>query len=133
MSMQHYKSAILGCGPRAAAHIEAYEGLDEITLNAACDKRRERLDEYGKKYRIPRLYEDLEKMLAQEKPDVLHIVTPPVIRMRWTCSAFSGAGVAMSRPRSAMRRPARNSAASGQRKGPPKKKPSLPHCASQPV
>ena len=80
MTKQGYKSAILGCGPRAAAHIEAYEGIKEMRLNAACDMRRERLDEYGRKYRIPRLYEDLEKMLAQEKPDVLHIVTPPAIR-----------------------------------------------------
>ncbi len=75
-----YKAVILGCGPRAAAHIEAYAGIKEMHLNAACDKRRERLDEYGRKYRIPRLYEDLETMLKEEKPDVLHIVTPPAIR-----------------------------------------------------
>jgi len=80
MIKQCYKSVILGCGPRAAAHIEAYEGIKEIRLNAVCDKRKERLDEYGRKYRVPRLYEDLETMLKEEKPDVLHIVTPPAIR-----------------------------------------------------
>ncbi|MDD2707277.1 MAG: Gfo/Idh/MocA family oxidoreductase [Verrucomicrobiae bacterium] len=75
-----YKSAILGCGPRAAFHIQAYEGLDEIHLSAACDQRRERLDDYGKKYKIPHLYENLEAMLEKERPDILHIVTPPAIR-----------------------------------------------------
>lgn len=38
------------------------------------------MDDYGRKYRIPRLYEDLETMLDSEKPDLLHIVTPPAIR-----------------------------------------------------
>ena len=75
-----YRSAILGCGPRAAIHIRAYEGLDEIRLVAACDRDCERLQDYGKKFPIPHLYEDLEQMLADESPDILHIVTPPAIR-----------------------------------------------------
>ena len=75
-----YKSAILGCGPRAAAHIEAYEGLDEIRLAAACDRDRTRLDDYGERFGIGGLYEDLEEMLSKERPDILHIVTPPSIR-----------------------------------------------------
>lgn len=75
-----YKSAILGCGPRAEAHILAYEGLKEVSLAAACDKDRSRLDNYGQKFSIPSLYENLEEMLDKEKPDILHIVTPPSIR-----------------------------------------------------
>lgn len=75
-----YKSAILGCGPRAAAHIEAHEGLSEIDLVAACDRDRSRLDDYGKRFEIARLYEDLEEMLSTERPDILHVVTPPSIR-----------------------------------------------------
>jgi len=75
-----YTSAILGCGPRAAAHIEAYEGLSEIELVAACDRDRARLDDYGERFGIGALYEDFEEMLAQEQPDIVHIVTPPTIR-----------------------------------------------------
>jgi len=80
MSQKHYKSAVLGCGPRAAAHIQAYEGIEEISLNALCDKQKERLDEYGKRFQISRLYDNLEMMLEKERPDILHIVTPPAIR-----------------------------------------------------
>ncbi|MDO9542215.1 MAG: Gfo/Idh/MocA family oxidoreductase [Kiritimatiellia bacterium] len=80
MSKQRYKSAILGCGPRAAAHIQAYEGIEEISLNALCDKQKERLNEYGKRFQITRLYDNLEMMLEKERPDILHVVTPPVIR-----------------------------------------------------
>lgn len=75
-----YRSAILGCGPRAAYHIAAYDGIDDMTLVAACDMDRERLNGYGDRFRIPGLYEGLEEMLEAEKPDVLHIVTPPKIR-----------------------------------------------------
>lgn len=82
MSMQYYKSAILGCGPRAAVHLQAYEGIEEIQLNALCDKQKDRLNEYGKRFQIsqPHLYENLEMMLEKERPDILHIVTPPAIR-----------------------------------------------------
>lgn len=75
-----YRAAILGCGPRAAGHIEAYDGLDTMSLVAACDMDSERLRDYGERFRIPALYDDLEEMLAAEKPEVLHIVTPPRVR-----------------------------------------------------
>jgi predicted dehydrogenase len=78
--MKQYKSAILGCGPRAEFHILAYEGLEEVSLAAVCDRDRTRLDDYGEKFSIPNLYENLEEMLEKEKPDILHIVTPPSIR-----------------------------------------------------
>ena len=71
-----YRSAVLGCGPRSLHHAAAYE----MRLEAACDLDRRRLDDYGQKFGIKRLYEDLETMLETERPDVLHIVTPPGIR-----------------------------------------------------
>ena len=76
----HYTSAILGCGPRSVSHIKAYEGLNEIQLNAVCDKNVKRLRQCGKKFHVSNLYENLEEMLEKEKPDILHIVTPPSIR-----------------------------------------------------
>ena len=75
-----YRSAILGCGPRAQFHIEAYEGLKEIDLTAVCDVNRRRLDDCGEKFNIDHRYEDLEQMLQKERPDILHIVTPPSVR-----------------------------------------------------
>jgi len=75
-----YRSAVLGCGPRSYDHAAAYRGLDEMQLVAACDMNRERLDAYGDAFGLEKRYEDLETMLRVEKPDVLHIVTPPEIR-----------------------------------------------------
>ncbi len=76
-----YKAVILGCGPRAQFHLDAYvENLPEITLAAVCDQNIQRLEETGKKYSISKLYTDFETMLATEKPDILHVVTPPTYR-----------------------------------------------------
>jgi len=75
-----YKAAILGCGPRAEFHIRAYEGLGEIELVSLCDMREDRLVNYGERFKVSRLYKDLEKMLEAERPDILHIVAPPSVR-----------------------------------------------------
>ena len=75
-----YTSAILGCGPRSVSHVRAYEGIDEISLRAVCDRDRRRLNACLKRFHVPAGYGDLDEMLSREKPDILHIVTPPDIR-----------------------------------------------------
>ena len=75
-----YRAAILGCGPRAAAHMAAFDGLSEIQLVAACDLNRQRLDDAGAKFHIKHRYEQYEAMLEAQRPDIVHIVTPPAIR-----------------------------------------------------
>ena len=51
-----------------------------MTLVAACDLNPERLRACGERFRVPGLYADFEAMLRTERPDVLHVVTPPRIR-----------------------------------------------------
>ena len=76
-----YKSAILGCGKRAAQHAEAFrQGLDEIRLSAICDLDRERLDAFGERFHVENRYTDLRQMLEAERPDILHVVTMPQFR-----------------------------------------------------
>lgn len=75
-----FKCAMLGCGGRAAGHAEAYKHVKRGTLAAVCDMNAERLAKLSDKYKIEKRYTNYEEMLTQEKPDVLHIVTPPTIR-----------------------------------------------------
>ncbi|MDD5697167.1 MAG: Gfo/Idh/MocA family oxidoreductase [Victivallaceae bacterium] len=96
-----YKAVILGCGPRAASHLDAYkENLPEIELAAACDADETRRLDYGKKYAIPRLYVDFETMLKTEKPDILHVVTPPAFREQALelAGKYGVKGVLMEKP-----------------------------------
>ena len=75
-----YKTAILGCRGRARAHANAYRFVKRGKVAAICDMNKERLNEFGDEFDISSRYTDLDAMLEKEKPDVLHIVTAPVLR-----------------------------------------------------
>ena len=74
-----YKTAMLGCGGRARGHADAYRFVKRGKLAAICDMDTERLNSFGDDFGIPSRYTDLDEMLQKEKPDVLHIVTSPVV------------------------------------------------------
>ena len=74
-----YKTAMLGCGGRARGHADAYRFVKRGKLAAICDMDEERLNQFGDNFGIAPRYTDLDDMLEKEKPDVLHIVTSPVV------------------------------------------------------
>ena len=76
-----YRCAFLGCGPRAEGHAKAYDLITTGVKVACCDLNTERLDTFAEKYHIPHRYTDLDEMLDKEKPDVVHLVTPPKLRV----------------------------------------------------
>ena len=74
-----YKTAMLGCGGRARGHADAYRFVKRGKLEAICDMNVDRLNSFGDDFNISARYTNLDEMLEKEKPDVLHIVTSPVI------------------------------------------------------
>ncbi len=78
-----YKSCCLGCGPRARGHADAYRFVKKARLEAVCDMNAERLGKFADEFRIPRRYANLREMLEREKPDLLHVVTPPHQRLEF--------------------------------------------------
>jgi len=76
-----YRCAFLGCGARSNGHADAYKNIDRGTTVACCDINEERLNAYGEKHGIAARYTDLDEMLSKEKPDVVHLVTPPTLRV----------------------------------------------------
>ena len=75
-----YKSAFLGCGGRARAHAHAYQHIKRSEIVALCDMNEELLNSFGDDFGIERRYTDIHEMLDKERPDLLHIVTAPVLR-----------------------------------------------------
>ena len=75
-----YKSAFLGCGGRARAHASAYRFVKGGKIGAICDMNEELLNKFGEDFGVSSRYRDLDEMLEKEKPDLLHIVTAPVLR-----------------------------------------------------
>lgn len=76
-----YKSAFLGCGGRARGHADAYRFVKKGKPVACCDLNEERLNAFGKDFGIEKRYTDIHEMLEKEKPDLLHIVTLPTLRV----------------------------------------------------
>ena len=76
-----YRCAFLGCGPRARGHAEAYQHITRGELVAICDLDEERLAAFGDEYAISRRCTDLDEMLAKESPDIVHLITPPTLRV----------------------------------------------------
>jgi predicted dehydrogenase len=86
------KCAMLGCGPRAQGHAKAYSLVERGTLAVLCDMNEERLNSFGEQYGVAARYTDLDEMLAREQPDVVHLVTPPTLRVG-LMTRLSDAGV----------------------------------------
>lgn len=72
-----YRAAILGCGPRAVDHAEAYAHVSSGRLVAACDRDRRRLDDFCDRFEIEGRFTELRDMLEAVRPELLQIVTPP--------------------------------------------------------
>jgi predicted dehydrogenase len=76
-----YRCAIVGCGARAAGHAAAYGRVGRGKLVACCDLDTARLDAFADQHQIPGRYTSLPAMLAQERPDIVHLVTKPIHRV----------------------------------------------------
>lgn len=87
-----FKCAFLGCGPRSKGHAKAYEHITRGRAVACCDQNRDRLQAYGQEFGIAARYTDLDEMLEKERPDLVHVVTPPTLRVG-LMTRLAGAGV----------------------------------------
>ncbi|MFW6164027.1 MAG: Gfo/Idh/MocA family protein [Planctomycetota bacterium] len=81
------KSCLLGCGGRARGHADAYRFVEKSRLEAVCDMNEERLHPFAEKWGVPRRYTDLDEMLETERPDLLHVVTQPQLRVELLTAA----------------------------------------------
>ena len=86
-----YKAAIIGCGGRAAAHIEAYGHIGDASVVACTAPSPVRRGPLSKKYGIHE-YDNAIEMIKKENPDIVHIVTWPDTRVE-LMSLVSDCGV----------------------------------------
>lgn len=76
-----FRCAFLGCGPRARGHARGYATVGRGRIVAVCDLDDERRNAFGDEFGVAARYADVHEMLDREKPDVLHIVTLPSLRV----------------------------------------------------
>jgi len=72
------KIALVGCGKIADGHVEEIQKLPtRARVVAVCDREILMAEQMATRYRIPAYYDSYERMLERERPDVVHITTPP--------------------------------------------------------
>jgi UDP-N-acetyl-2-amino-2-deoxyglucuronate dehydrogenase len=69
------RAAVIGCGDVSSVHFGAIAGLDGVELVAVCDTDPGRLAAAAAAYGVPGFADHLS-LLAEQKPDVVHISTP---------------------------------------------------------
>lgn len=96
-----YKVAIISCGMIAnSAHIPAYKAYPErYEIVAVCDVNEEVAKKTANEHGIPNYYTDAEKMLKENKPDVVSVCVPNLLHKQYTLLALSyGANVLCEKP-----------------------------------
>lgn len=88
-----YKCAIIGVsGERARGHAEAYKHIHRGELVTISSRQEDKLNEFGDRYQIGARYPDYREMLEKEKPDLVHVNTPPNVRLE-IMQAAEAAGI----------------------------------------
>jgi len=66
-----YRALLLGCGPRAGAHVRVYPDIPTIDLVAVCERDTERRERFMSQCGIEAGFEDYEAALRQIRPSDL--------------------------------------------------------------
>jgi nucleoside-diphosphate-sugar epimerase/predicted dehydrogenase len=72
-----FRTAIVGCGRISAIHIAALKALGEVEIVAVCDLDGKLARSQASQNGIPNIFTDMETMMKDVRPDVVHLLTPP--------------------------------------------------------
>ncbi len=88
-----YKCAIVGAsGSRAVGLAEAYAHIRRGRLVAVSSRTEDKLHAFADRFDAPARYTDYAEMFEREQPDLVHVNTPPTVRME-VFEAAEAAGV----------------------------------------
>jgi predicted dehydrogenase len=71
------KVGIVGCGQIAAVHIPHIRAQPQATIVGVADPNTAQAQELARRFHIPHVYSTLAGLLDAQRPDVVHILTPP--------------------------------------------------------
>lgn len=93
------RCAIVGTGAIANAHAAAIAEYPRAELVAVTDLSRDAAAAFAARHGEPAVYDDLDALLEEARPDVVHICTPPSAHPAQALAAFAaGAHVVVEKP-----------------------------------
>ena len=73
--MKRIRTAVIGCGNISTMHLTPISVMENAELVGVCDVKADRAEKAAEKYGV-KAYSDYKVMIAELKPDVVHICTP---------------------------------------------------------
>ncbi|WP_290873700.1 Gfo/Idh/MocA family oxidoreductase [Aquabacterium sp.] len=93
------KVAVIGCGKIADGHVEQIRAIGRGEVVAVCDREPLMVEQLAVRMKVPGRYTDAAEMLRVERPDVVHIATPPESHVMLACMALrAGCHVFVEKP-----------------------------------
>ncbi len=88
-----YKCAIVGVsGGRAQGHAEAYRHIRRGALVAVSSRQQDKLEAFADQFGVAERYTDYRRMFEHARPDLVHVNTPPHVRLE-ILEAAEAAGI----------------------------------------
>lgn len=93
------RAALVGLGGIAAEHLDKLERLEGVEVAGICDLSRTLVDAVAERWGVGPGFTSLESMLAEVRPDTVHVLTPPHTHVEIVLAAFgAGAHVFVEKP-----------------------------------
>ena len=90
---------IIGCGKIADGHVEQTRATGLADVVAVCDREPLMAEQLGVRMGVAACYSDFDVMLREQRPDVVHVATPPSSHLQIARTALAfGAHVFMEKP-----------------------------------
>lgn len=70
-------TVLVGCGKAGESHVREIQKLGRARLLAVCDSEPLMAEQLAARLGVPRFYSDFEVMLERERPQLVHVTTPP--------------------------------------------------------
>jgi predicted dehydrogenase len=71
------KAAIIGCGRIADSHASQMQRIPGCEIVGVCDREELMAKQLFERFRVKGYYSDMDQLLKEARPDVVHITTPP--------------------------------------------------------
>jgi predicted dehydrogenase len=69
--------AIIGCGKIADSHAAQIQRIADCEIVGACDREELMAKQFCQRFRVPRHFTDVDQLIDEVKPQVVHVTTPP--------------------------------------------------------
>ena len=112
------KAALIGAGHIARQHLACLRELPGVEVAAVCDLSPATAESAAERFGVPRWFTDSDAMLAEVRPDVVHVATPPRSHFALASAALeAGAHVFVEKPATVTQAEAVELAERSRRKG----------------